>query len=136
MLAPQKGWGTPSASSSPISKVPPKSPLDDPDTTKPMADLAVLVEDGDDDDDETFTPHKMDSSKSRETHRSSKQQGSPPAKKAWTKSPASQKTLKSKSRKASHTLRDEGKNMRNPGRNQSIKGCAILHLPQLQSWNL
>ena len=54
---PHKGWGTPSASSSPISKVPPKSPLDDPDTTKSMVDLAVLIED--DDDDETFAPHKI-----------------------------------------------------------------------------
>ena len=74
--APQKGWGTPSASSSPISKAPPKSPLDDPDTTKSMADLVVLIED--DDDDKTFTPHKMDSLKSRDTHGSSKWQGITP----------------------------------------------------------
>ena len=86
--APQKGWGTPSASNSPISKVPPKLSLDDPDATKSMLDLAMLIED---DDDETFAPHKTDSSKLRETHRSSKQWGSPPAKKACTESPASQK---------------------------------------------
>ena len=90
--APQKGWGTPSASSSPISKAPPKSPLDDPDTTKSMMDLVVLIEV--DDDDETFAPHKMESSKLRETHGSSKQWGSPPAKKACTESPVPQKTLK------------------------------------------
>ena len=77
VLASQKGWGTPSASSCPISKVPPKSPLDDPDKTKFMVDLVVLIED--DDDDKTFTPHKMDLSKSRDTHRSSKWWGSPPA---------------------------------------------------------
>ena len=104
VLALQKGWGTPSASSSPISKVPPKSPLNDADTTKSMVDLVSLVED---DDDETFAPHKMDSSKLRETHGSSKQQGSPPTKKAHTESPAPQKILKLKSHKASHTLWDE-----------------------------
>ena len=67
--APQKGWGAPSAFSSPISKELPTLPLDDPDTTKPMADLAVLTED--DGDDETFNPHKTDSLKSRDTHGSS-----------------------------------------------------------------
>ena len=85
--APQKGWGTPSASSSPISKTPPKSPLDNLDTTKSVADLVVLIED--DDDDETFTPHKTDSLKSRDTHGSSKWQGSPPPKKVQTVSPVS-----------------------------------------------
>ena len=103
--APQKGWGTPSASSSPILKVPPKSPPDILDTTKSMADIAVLIED--DDDDETFTPHKMDSSKSRDTHGSSEWWGSLPAKKVQTESPASQKTLKSKLHKASHASWDE-----------------------------
>ena len=44
----------------------PKSPADNLDTTKSMADLAVLIED--DADNETFTPHKTDSSKSRDTH--------------------------------------------------------------------
>ena len=101
--APQKGWGAPSASSSPILKEPPTLPLDNPDTTKPMADLVVLIED-DDDDDEMFTPHKMDSSKLRDAHGSFKQWGSPPDKKAQTESPVSQK---SKSHKASHTLWDE-----------------------------
>ena len=86
VLTPHKGWGTPSASSSPISKVPPKSPLDDLDTTKSMADIVVLIED--DDDDETFAPRKMVSSKLRETHESSKWQRSLPAKKAHTESPA------------------------------------------------
>ena len=69
-----------------------------------MADLAVVIEDDDDDDDETFAPHRTESSKSRETHRGSKQWGSPPAKKACTESSMPQKALKSKSRKASHTL--------------------------------
>ena len=83
--APQKGWGTPSASNSLISKVPPKSSLDDLDATKSMAYLVVLIED---DENETSAPCRMDSSKSRETHGSSKQWGSPPAKKAHTESPA------------------------------------------------
>ena len=96
--APQKGWGAPSASSSPIFKEPHTLPLDNPDITKPLADLAVLIED--DDDDETFTPCKSDSSKLRDVCRSSKWWGSPPAKKAWTESLVPQK---SKSCKASHT---------------------------------
>ena len=83
--APQKGWGAPSASSSPLFKEPHTLPLDNPDITKPLADLVVLTED-DDDDDKTFTPHKTDSSKLRDVCESSKWWGSPPAKKAWTKS--------------------------------------------------
>ena len=102
--APPKGWGTLGATRSPMSKAPPKSSLDDLDTAEPMMDLMVRVED---DNDKTFAPCKMDSSKLREAHRSSKWQGSPPAKKACTKCPASWKTSKSKSHKASHTLRDE-----------------------------
>ena len=72
VLTPQKGWGNPSASSSPISKVPPKSSLDDLDTTKSIVDLVVVIEDDDDDDDETFAPCKTESSKSMETHGGSK----------------------------------------------------------------
>ena len=87
-----------------MSKAPPKSPVDDLDTAEPMVDLMVRVED---DDDETPFPHKTGSSKLREAHRSSKQWGSPPAKKACTESPVSQKTSKSKSRKTSHTSWDE-----------------------------
>ena len=71
-------------------------PLDNPDTTKPLADLAVLIEE--EDDNKMFTPHKMDSSKLRDSHGSSKWQGSPPAKKVQTKSLVPQK---SKSHKAS-----------------------------------
>ena len=85
--APQKGWRAPSASSSPLFNEPHMLSLDNPDITKPLADLAVLVEDDDDDDDETFTPHKMDSLKLRDVHGSSKWWGSPPSKKAWTESP-------------------------------------------------
>ena len=39
--APPKGLGTLGATSSPMSKVPPKSSLDDPDTAEPMVDLMV-----------------------------------------------------------------------------------------------
>ena len=53
--------------------MPPKSSLDDLDTTKSMADLVVVIEDDDDDnDDETFAPCKTKSSKLRETHGGSK----------------------------------------------------------------
>ena len=65
----------------------------------------MLIEDDDDDDDDgMFTPHKMDSSKIRDVHKSSKWWGSPPAKKAQTKSPVAQK---SKSCKTFCTLWDE-----------------------------
>ena len=57
--APPKGWGAPSASSSPLLKEPHMLPLDTLDITKPLTDLAVLIED--DDDDGTFTPCKTDS---------------------------------------------------------------------------
>ena len=102
--APQKGWGAPSASSSPLLKEPHMLPLDTPDITKPLTDLVVLIEDDDDDDDRTFTPHKMDSSKLRDVCENSMWQGAPPAKKAWTKSPVAQKL---RSCKASHTSWDE-----------------------------
>ena len=125
MPTPQKGWGTPSASSSPISKVPPKSSLDDPDTTKSMADLVVVIED-DDDDDETFAPCRTQSSKSRETHRSSKQRESPPAKKAHTKSPMPQKALKLKSHKASHTSRDEWEECKESRKGSEYKDMCYL----------
>ena len=41
VAAPLKGWGTLGATSSPLSKVPPKSSLDDLDTAEPMVDLMV-----------------------------------------------------------------------------------------------
>ena len=41
VAAPLKGWGTPGATSSPLSKVPPKSSLDDLDTAEPVVDLTV-----------------------------------------------------------------------------------------------
>ena len=104
--APQKGWGAPSASSSPLFKEPHMSPPDTLDITKPLTGLAVLIEDDDDNDDNdgTFAPGKTEPSNIRDVHEGSKWQGSPPAKKAWTKSLVDQK---SKSSKASHTLQDE-----------------------------
>ena len=83
-------------------KEPHTLPLDTLDITKPLTDLAVLIED--DDDDGTFTPCKTDSSKIRDVHKSFKQQGSPPAKKAWTESLVA---WKSKSCKTSCTSWDE-----------------------------
>ena len=41
VAAPLKGWGTPRATSSPLSRAPPKSSPDDLDTTEPMVDLMV-----------------------------------------------------------------------------------------------
>ena len=55
---PQKGWGAPSASSSPLLKEPHTLPPDTPDLTKSLTDPSVLTEDegGDDGDDETPAP--------------------------------------------------------------------------------
>ena len=62
---PQKGWGTPSACSSPLLKEPCMSPQDTLDLTKSLTDPLVLIEDeggDDDDDDEMPVPDRMDSS--------------------------------------------------------------------------
>ena len=55
---PQKGWGTPSACSSPLLKEPHTSPQDTPDLTKSLTDPLMLIEDegGDDDDDDNEVP--------------------------------------------------------------------------------
>ena len=86
--APQRGWGAPSASSSPLLKEPHISPPDTPDITKPLTDLVVLTEDdnGNDDDNGTFAPGKTDPSNIRDVCKGSKRQGSPPAKKVRTES--------------------------------------------------
>ena len=88
--APQRGWGAPSASSSPLLKEPHMSPPDTPDITKSLTDPSVLTkdDDGNDDDDGMLTLGKIDPLDIRDICKGSKWQGSPPAKKAWTKSPA------------------------------------------------
>ena len=72
---PQKGWGAPSASSSPLLKEPCTSPQDNLDLTKSLTDPSVLTEDegGDDDDDETPAPDRMGLSNIKDIHKSSKQ---------------------------------------------------------------
>ena len=103
---PQKGWGAPSASSSPLLKEPHTSPPDTLDLTKSLTDPSVLTKDegGDDGNDKTPASGKMDSSNIKDIHKSSKQQESSPTKKVWTKDPGAQKL---KSCKASHTSWDE-----------------------------
>ena len=104
---PQKGWGTPSACSSPLLKELHTSPQDTPDLTKSLTDPLVLIEDesGDDNDDDKMpVPDRMGSSNIKDIHKSSKQRESPPAKKVQTEDSG---TWKLRSRKASHTLRDE-----------------------------
>ena len=59
------------------------------------------------DDDKTFTPHKTDRPRPEETHGSSKQWGSPPAKKACIEGSRSHKMSKSKSHKTSGASQDE-----------------------------
>ena len=82
------------------------SPPDTPDITKSLTDPSVLTEDegGNDGDDGMPAPSRTDSSNIRDVCKGSKQQESPPTKKVWTESLGTQK---SKSHKASHTLRDE-----------------------------
>ena len=85
---PQKVWGTPDACSSPLLKEPRTSPQDTPDLTKSSTDPLVLIEDvvgnDDDDDDEVPAPDRAGSSNIKGICKSSKQQESPPTKKAWT----------------------------------------------------
>ena len=66
--APQRGWGAPSASSSPLLKEPCTSPPDTLDITKSLTDPLVLTEDegGNDGDDGTPTPGRTDSSNIRD----------------------------------------------------------------------
>ena len=73
--APQRGWGAPSASSSPLLKEPHASPPDTPDITKSLTDPSVLTEDegGNDGDDRMPTPGRTDSSNIRDVHKGSKQ---------------------------------------------------------------
>ena len=101
--APQRGWGVPSASSSPLLKEPRTSP---PDITKSLTDPSVLTKDegGNDGNDGMPIPGRTDSSNIRDICEGSKWWESPSAKKAWTESPG---THKLKSHKASHTLQDE-----------------------------
>ena len=72
---PQKGWGTPSACSSPLLKESCTSPQDTLDLTKSLTDPLVLTEHegGDDDDDEMPTPDRMGSSNIKDVCESSKQ---------------------------------------------------------------
>ena len=103
---PWKGWRAPIASSSPLLKELHPSPPDTPDLTKSLTDQSVFTKDdgGDDGDDRTPAPGRADSSNIRDICKGSKQQESPPTKKAWTEDLGTQKL---KSHKASHTLRDE-----------------------------
>ena len=66
--APQKGWGAPSASSSPLLKEPHSSPPDTLDVTKSLTDPSVLTEDegGNDGNDGMPTPGRTDSSNIRD----------------------------------------------------------------------
>ena len=81
--APQRGWGAPSASSSPLLKEPCMSPPDTPDITKSLTDPSVLTEDDDgkDDDDGMLTPGKTDPSNIRDVCKGSKWQESLPLRK-------------------------------------------------------
>ena len=81
------------------------SPQDTPDLTKSSTDPSVLIEDeSGDDDDEVPAPDRMGSSNIKGICKSSKQQESPPTKKAQTEDLGAHKP---KPRKASHTSRDE-----------------------------
>ena len=81
---PQKGWGAPDARSSPLLRESHTSPEDTPDLTKSSAEPSVIIKDVVDDEDEAPAPDKSGSSNVKSTHKSSKQQESPPTKKAWT----------------------------------------------------
>ena len=96
--APQKGWGAPSASSSPLLKEPHTSPPDTLDITKSLTDPSVLTEDegGNDGDDGMPAPSRTDSLNIRDIHKGSKWWESPPLRncrlKVW--GPRSQSHIK------------------------------------------
>ena len=105
---PQKGWGTPSACSSPLLKESHTSPQDTPDLTKSSMDPSVLIEDegvnDDDDDDKVPAPYRTGLSNIKGIHKSSKHRESPPTKKVWTEDLGA---WKPRSCKMSHTSWDE-----------------------------
>ena len=85
---PQKGWGTPDACSSPLLKESCMSPEDIPDLTKSPTEPLVVIEDvvgnNDGNDDEAPVPDRSGSSNVKGICETSRQQESPPAKKAQT----------------------------------------------------
>ena len=90
-LTPQKGCGTPYARSSPLLKESSVSPEDTTDLAKSSAVPSVIIKDVIDDDDEASVPDKSGLSNVKSTHGSSKQQESPPTKKAQTEYPEAHK---------------------------------------------
>ena len=103
-LTPQKGCGTPYARSSPLLKESSVSPEDTTDLAKSSAVPSVIIKDVIDDDDEASVPDKSGLSNVKSTHGSSKQQESPPTKKAQTEYPEAHKP---RSCKVSCAPRDE-----------------------------
>ena len=105
---PQKVWGSPDAHSSPLLKESRTSPEDTPNLTKSSTEPSVVIKDvvGDDDDDEDEVPapDRSGLSKVKGICETSKQQESPPTKKAQTEDLEARKL---KSRKVSHASRDE-----------------------------
>ena len=73
--APQRGWGAPNASSSPLLKDPHTSPPDTPDITKSLTDQLVLTkgDNGNDDNDGMLTPGRTEPSNVRDVCEGSKQ---------------------------------------------------------------
>ena len=103
---PQKGWGTPDACSSPLLKESCASTVGTPDLTKSSAEQLVVIEDvvGDDNEDKAPVLNRSISSNVKSARESSKQQESPPAKKARTEDSEAHKP---RTRKMSHTSWDE-----------------------------
>ena len=105
---PQKVWETPDAHSSPLLKESRASPWDTPDLTQSSTEPSVVIEDvaSDDDEEEDKTPahDRSGSSKVKGIHKSSKQQESPPAKKARTEDSGARKL---KSCQVSNASQDE-----------------------------
>ena len=102
---PKKGWGTPDAHSSPLLKESRTSPEDTPDPTKSPTEPSVVIKDvageNDDDDDEAPALDRSASSNMKGACETSRQQESPPAKKAQTEDSEARRP---KSHKMSHAL--------------------------------
>ena len=129
---PQKGWGAPSVSSSPLLKESCMSPPDTLDLTKSLTDPSVLTEDegGDEGNDETPASGRMDSSNTKDVCESSKQSESPPIKKAQTEDLGA---WKSKSRKVSRTSWDKwGKHEESRKGPEYKQMCYLMFAPVME----
>ena len=132
----QKVWETPDARSSPLLKESHTSPQDTPDLTKCSTEPSVVIKDvaGDNDDDEDEAPahDRLGSSKVKGICESSKQQESPPTKKAWTEDSGA---INQNHTKCPMHHGMNGVSMMGLRRGRITKKCVTSRLLQFWNWN-